>query len=67
MSRVAKIVVVKSVLERHQSTKKLAQKLSGEQHPASKSAVHRYLSQCFRLKPLKLRMQARLTAAQRRK
>ena len=67
MSRVTKIVVAKSVLKRHQSTRKLARKLSGKQHPASKSTVHRYLRQCLRLKPLKLRMQPRLTAAQSRK
>ena len=67
MSRVVKIVVAKSVLKRHQSTRKLALKLSGKQHPASKSAVHRYLRHCLCLKPLKLRMQPRLTAAQRRK
>ena len=66
MSRVAKIAISNSVLK-HQSTKKMAQKMNGKQHPASESAVHRYLSQCLRLNPLKLRMQARLTAAQRRK
>ena len=67
MSRVAKIVVAKSVMKRHQSTRKLARKLSAKNHPASKSAVHRYLRQCLRLKPLKPRVEPKLTAAQRRK
>ncbi|XP_043229039.1 uncharacterized protein LOC122385098 [Amphibalanus amphitrite] len=60
MSRVAKIVVAKSVTKRHQSTRKLARKLSAKNHPASKSAVHRYLRQCLRLKPLKPRVEPKL-------
>ena len=67
MSRVAKIVVAKSVVKRHQSTRKLARKLGAKQHPVSKSAVHRYLRQCLRLKPLRLRKEPKLTSAQRRK
>ena len=63
MSRVAKIVVAKSVLKPHQSTRKLARKLTTKQHPISKSAVHRYLRHCLQLKSLKLRRQPRLTAA----
>ena len=45
MSRVAKTVVAKPVLKRPQSTRKLARKMNGRQHPASKTAVHRYLRQ----------------------
>lgn len=54
MSRVAKIVKVKSVLKRHQSKRSLARKLTGRQYPVSKSAVHRYLRHCLQKKPLKL-------------
>lgn len=64
MTRAAKIVVAKSVLKRHQSTRALARKLTGKQHPVSKSAMHRYLRHCLQLNPLQLRRQPRLTASQ---
>ena len=67
MSRVAKTVVAKSVLKRPQSTRKLARKMNGRQHPASKPAERRYLRQWLLLKPLKLRIQSKLTAAHKQK
>lgn len=67
ISRVAKIVLAKSVLKRHQSTRKLARKLTGKHHPVSKSTVQRYLKQCLHLKPLKPHRQPKLTAAQKRR
>lgn len=67
MSRVAKIVVAKSAFKRQHSTRKLAQKLTAKNHPVSKSAVHRYLKTCLQLKPLKLKLQPRLTEDQKRR
>ena len=67
ISRVAKIVLAKSALKRHQSTRKLARKLTGKHHPVSKSTVQRYLKQCLHLKPLKPHRQPKLTAAQKRR
>ena len=67
MSQVAKLVVAKSVLKWHQSTRKLAWKLNGRQHQASKTDVNRYMLQWRPLKSLKLRMQHKLTAAQKQK
>ena len=67
MSHVGKSGLPKSVLKRHQSTRKLSRKLTAKQHAVSKSAVHRYLRHCLQLKLLKLRRQPGLTAAQRQK
>ena len=41
--------------------------MNGRLHLASKIAVHRYMRQWRPLKPLKLRMQPKLTAAQKQK
>ena len=67
MSRVAKIVVAKSTFNRHHSTRTLAKKLTAKKHPVSKSAIHRYLNACLQLKPLKLKLQPRLTEDQKRR
>lgn len=67
LSRVAKIVLAKAALKRHQSVRKLATKLTAKGHPASKSTVHQYLTKCLHLKSLKLRRQPKLTEVQKRK
>ena len=53
MSRMAKIVMAKSAFKRHHSTQMLAKKLTAKKYPVSKSAIHRILKTCFKLKPLK--------------
>ena len=67
LSRVAKIVLAKTVLKRRQSTRKLAKKLTEKGHPVSKTTVHSYMTKCLGLKKLKLRRQPKLTEAQKRK
>ena len=67
ISRVAKIVIAKSVLKRGQSTRKLARRLTASGHPVSKSAVHRYLRVTMKLKPIKPRLQPKLTEPQKKK
>lgn len=67
VSRVAKIVMAKSVLRRGQSTRKLARRLTASGHPISKSTVHRYLRTSLKLKPIRPRLQPKLTELQKRK
>ncbi|XP_037071377.1 uncharacterized protein LOC119092522 [Pollicipes pollicipes] len=67
LSRVAKMVIAKSVFKRHHSTRTLARKLAAEEHTIYKSAVHRYLNTSLQLKSFKLRMQPRLTVGQKRR
>ena len=67
MSRVTKIVVAKSAFKRNYCTRTLAKKLTAKKHPVSKSAIHRYLKTCLQLKPLKLKLQPRLTEDQKRR
>ena len=67
ISRVAKIVIAKSVLKRGQSTRKLARRLTASGHPVSKSAVHRYLRVTMKLKPIKPRLQPKLTEPQKKR
>ena len=53
ITRVAKIIISKSVGKRHQSTRKLAKRLTALGHQTSKTAVHRYLKENLGLKSYK--------------
>ena len=64
---VAKIVMAKSALKRGHSTRKLARRLAASGHQVSKPSVLRYLRKSLRLKPIKPRLQSRLTESQKRK
>ena len=65
LTRTAKIVISKSVGKRHQSTRKLAKRLTVRGHPTSKSAVHRYLRENLGLKSYKRPHQPKLTEKQK--
>ena len=67
LTRVSKIVLAKCVQKRHQSTRKLARKLTSKGYPASKTTVHNYMTKCLHLKPLKPRCQPKLTEEQKMK
>ena len=62
VSRVADIVLAKSVLKRSVNRE------TGEEvvTQSPKSTVHRYLKQSLKLKPIKLRLQPKQTGSQRR-
>ena len=65
LTRVAKIVISKSVGKRHQSTRKLARRLTARGHKTSKTAIHRYLREKLGLKSYKRPRNPRLTEKQR--
>ena len=67
VSRVAKIVISKSVVKRGQSTRTLARNLAVMGCPVSKTTVHDCLTKCTHLKPFKQRLQPRLTRLQKRR
>ena len=54
-------------LIRHHSTRGLSKELTERQHPASKLAVHWCLETNLKLKPLRLRMQPRLSVDRKRR
>ena len=66
ISQMAKNAVAKSAFKRHHFTRTLAKKLTAKKHRVSKSAIYRYLKTCLQLKPLKLKLQPRLTKDQKR-
>ena len=64
LTRVAKIVIAKSVGKRHQSIRKLAKRLTASGHQTSKTAVHRYLRENLGLKSYKRPRKPKLTEKQ---
>ena len=67
VSRVAKIVIAKSMVKRGQSTRKLERRLTASGHLVSKSTTHRYLRISLKLKPIKPRPQPKLTESQKQR
>ena len=67
VSRVAKIVISKSMVKRGQSTRTLARKLTAMGHPVSRTTVQDYLTKSMHLKPFKQRLQPRLTRLPKRR
>ena len=63
LTRVSKIVMTKSLQKRHQSTRKLARKVTLKGSLVFKKTVHNYLTDCLHPKSLEPRCQPKLTEA----
>ena len=61
LNPVAKMIIGKSLRNRHQSTISLTAKLKNKGYSISKSSVHSHLSKCLRAKAFKRPKQPRLT------
>lgn len=64
VSKIAKIVIAKSVGKRRQSARKLAKRLTRHGYPISRSTVNRYLKENLGLIPYKPQIQPKLTKQQ---
>ena len=64
LTPMSEMVLAKSAQKRHQSTRKVARKVTFKGYPVYKTTVHNYLTKCLRLlEPLKPRCQPKLTEA----
>ncbi|KAI6661477.1 hypothetical protein LOD99_13350 [Oopsacas minuta] len=65
ITKIAKIVIAKSICKRHQSTRRLAKRLHSKGCPVSHVTVHTYLRSTLSVKPFKPQKQPKITEKQR--
>jgi transposase len=64
LNRAAKITIAKSLTKKHQSTRKLARRLTKAGHKVSHMTVHKYLRKTLKVLPFKPQIQPKLTEKQ---
>lgn len=67
LSRAARITITKSLTKRHQSTRKLAAKLTRNGHKVSHETVRKHLKESLKCLPYKPQLQPKLTQIQKEK